>query len=35
MFHSDLAIKTGDLRKAVHLLQKTNDKNGRLFKKKN
>ena len=33
MLHSDLAIKTGDLRKAVHLLQKIDDKDERLFKK--
>ena len=33
MLHSDLAIKTGDLKKAVHLLQKINDKDERLFKK--
>ena len=33
MLHSDLAIKTGDLKKAVHLLQKIDDKDERLFKK--
>ena len=33
MLHSDLAIKTGDLKKAVHLLQKVDDKDERLFKK--
>ena len=33
MLHSDLALKTGDLRKAVHLLQKIDDKDERLFKK--